>query len=129
MSARDILSVRIDTRFRPHMNHSKAAVVRGALIAYGVAFFWWYFSRALPADAGGREWAPGGVYMMAIGLALQLLGFAAQWFVRRYEREHGMHDMLAPQVAAVVQLLIDAATVLLFAIATFRSIATVSSSI
>jgi hypothetical protein len=111
------------------MNHQTGSVFRGALIAYGVAFCSWYLSRVLPADEAGNAWAPGSVYMIAVGLVLQLLVLGAKWLVQRYEREHGMHGMLSSQVAAIARLLIDALTVMLFAVATFRSIAIVPSSI
>lgn len=105
------------------------SVFRGALIGYGVAFFTWYFSRTLPQDASLERWAPGGAYMIAIGLVLQLLMLAAKWLVQRYERKHRMHGMLTPEVVAIMRLLIDGVTVLLFAVATFRSVSILPSGI
>ena len=96
---------------------------RGILIAYGVAFFSWYFNRALPQDSSTSDSSAGGGFMIGIGLALQVLMLAVKWLVGRYERDHGMEGMLQPQAIAIVQLLIDGVTVLLFAIGTFRSIA------
>jgi hypothetical protein len=96
---------------------------RGVLIGYGVAFFSWFFNRTLPEDETSRDWSAGSGYMIGIGLALQLLMLLVKWLVGRYERDHGMEGMLQPQAVAIVQLLIDGITVLLFAIGTFRSIA------
>jgi hypothetical protein len=96
--------------------------LRTLLITYGVAFFSWWFSRTLPSDESSRDWSPGSVYMIAVGLGLQLLMLTVKWIVTRYERDRGMEGMLSPSAVAVVQLLIDGVTVLLFAIATFRSI-------
>ena len=94
---------------------------RGLLIGYGVAFFSWYFSRSLPTPAEGA-WTRGSVTMIAIGLALQLFMLLVKWWVGRYERTYGMQGMLKPAAVELVQLLIDGVTVLLFAVATFRSI-------
>jgi hypothetical protein len=110
------------------------AFFRGALITYGVAFFSWWFSRTLPSDETLRDWTPGSVYMIAVGLGLQLLMLAVKWFVARCERDRGMAGTLSPTTlsptaVAVVQLLIDGVTVLLFAIATFRSIAIIPNQI
>lgn len=100
---------------------------RGALIAYGVVFFSWWFARALPADAS--PWASGNLRMIAFGTGLQVAAWLAKRLTARYERENGMTGMLAPTVASVAQLIIDGATVLLFAIATFRSIAIVPAAL
>jgi hypothetical protein len=102
--------------------------LRGALIAYGVAFFSWWFARTLPADPANAG-SPGDLYLIALGLVLQLTGWTVKWLVGRYEREHGMTGMLTPTVVGMVQLLIDGVTVSLFAIATFRSIAILPSAI
>jgi hypothetical protein len=96
--------------------------LRGALIAYGVAFFSWWFARTLPVDATSAS-APGNLYMIALGIGLQLAAWLAHWLVARYEREHGLTGMLTPTAIGVIQLILDGATVLLFAIATIRSIA------
>jgi hypothetical protein len=102
--------------------------LRGALIAYGVAFFSWWFARTLPADEASA-WTPGNLYMIALGLVLQVAAWTVKWLAARYEREHGMTGMLSPTAVSTAQLIIDGVTVLLFAIATFRSIAIVPSNL
>jgi hypothetical protein len=104
-----------------------ANALRGALIAYGVAFFSWWFGRTLPEDSSVAS--SDNLYLIACGVGVQLTAWIAKWLTARYEREHGMSGMLTPAVASVVQLIIDGVTVMLFAIATFRSIALVASSI
>jgi hypothetical protein len=104
-----------------------ANALRGALIAYGVAFCSWWFGRTLPEDSSAAS--SDNLYLIAVGIGVQLAAWIAKWFAARYEREHGMSGMLTPVVASIVQLIIDGVTVMLFAIATFRSIALVPSSI
>jgi hypothetical protein len=104
-----------------------ANALRGALIAYGVAFFSWWFGRTLPQDSSAS--ASDDLYLIAVGVGVQLAAWIAKWLAARYEREHGMSGLLTPAVASVVQLIIDGVTVMLFAIATFRSAALVPSSI
>lgn len=103
------------------------SALRAVLIAYGVAFFSWWFARTLPAS--DDAWAPGNIYMIALGLALQFLAWVAKRVAMRYEREHEMPGALTPTVANIVRVAIDGVTVLLFAIATFRSVAIVPSNV
>lgn len=94
--------------------------VRGILIAYGVAAFCWFFSRALPS--GSPEDDSSGGALFAVGLALQVALVIARVLVKRYEREHALEGEIYPQAMYVFELFADAVTVLLFAVGTFRAI-------
>ena len=94
--------------------------VRGIVIAYGVALGTYFMARA-------QHRAPSGLTTLLVaGLAVQ----AALWLWRRLAR--GRPDESAPDdetsgaaiALYVFELIADGATVLLFAIATFRGMTT-----
>jgi len=90
--------------------------LRGLLIAYGVGFFSWYFAQTLPVEQ------PGVLTTIAIGVGIQLAMMLLKASVRRFEKAHGLEGQLYPTALAIIDLLADAVTVLLFAISTFRAI-------
>ncbi len=102
--------------------------VRSAIIGYGIAAYGFllYSMGARPAsEAAGETESPLGALlrMVVIGLALQGLLLLVRWLVGRYERRHGLEGQVLPVAYYVFELCADAVTVLLFAIATFRGIA------
>jgi hypothetical protein len=112
----------------PLASNPIANALRGALIAYGVALFSWWFARALPAH-DTNDWRPGSLHMTALGVLLQIAAWVAKWLATRYERAHGMRGMLTPSVVGIAQVIIDGVTVLLFAVATFRGVVLVPATI
>jgi hypothetical protein len=92
--------------------------IRTAIIGCGVAAFGWLFTRRgiiedpLAADASSTA-----RLLLAAGLGCQALAFIARWWIKRNFGEEG-----GATGAALVEILADGATVLLFAIATFRGI-------
>jgi len=88
------------------------STMRGWIIGFGVVacgFFW--------RTSGG-----GILQMLLTGLGLQALLFLVKRAVGAYERRIGAEGELAPLAVYVFELLVDAGTVLLFALATFRGI-------
>ncbi len=98
-----------------------SSAVRGILITYGVAGFSWLFARTLPTEEDSP--VRGMLVAFGIGVALQVLALLVRAWLKRYERAHGMEGALYPQAAALFALLADAVTVLLFAVTTFKAIA------
>ncbi|HEX4910784.1 MAG TPA: hypothetical protein VFV64_08480 [Permianibacter sp.] len=84
-------------------------VLRGALITVGLLLLGW-----LQPDAGNSQFG------VAIGLLMQILWGLALWLVRRYEQRHRIEGTLQPTVTFILELLIDAITVALFAEALLR---------
>lgn len=76
--------------------------LRGVLIGYGVAAFLFFQSRALPPD-----WS---LVMLAAGIALQL----ALFVIGRLPDKRAL---------GLAELVADGATVLLFALGTFKGVA------
>lgn len=86
------------------------ATVRGILLTAGLALF-----ALLVPTAGGVA----GIGI-GIGVALQLLWWLAMHLAKRYEQQHQLDGALTPVVALVLELVIDAVTVGLFAHAVLR---------
>jgi len=61
-----------------------------------------------------------------VGVALQAALLLIRMVVTRYERSRGLEGLLSPLAIYLFELLVDAVTVALFAIATFRGIAEVA---
>ena len=78
-------------------------VLRGTLIAYGIAAFTYFYGKALPSG-----WV---LVMLGAGVVLQLALFG----VRKLA--------LPPQAMQIAGLVADGVTVLLFALGTFRGMA------
>jgi hypothetical protein len=80
-----------------------SGVLRGALIAYGIAAFTYFYGKALPSG-----WV---LMMLGAGVALQLILF-------------GLRKLALPaQAMQLAGLVADGITVLLFALGTFRGMA------
>jgi len=90
---------------------------RGAVIAYGIALF----AFLLPGRSG-VDTAQQAFNLVVAGLLIQAAALLLKYFVRRYERAHGIEGLL-PTAQAVFDLIVDGISVLLFAVATFRGIA------
>ena len=99
--------------------------IRSALIAYGIAAFVYFFPP--PRTNGDGEpvlvAATSALQILLVGLALQIVSLAIRKIVTRYERKHGMEGFLSPLALFIFELVVDAVTVLLFALATFRGLA------
>ena len=102
---------------------------RGLLIAV-ISLVAGYWIITPPADGAAQaRIAPGGIAMIAIGVALQLAVIGGNWWVTRYERAHGLQGQLAPGARHVLQLLADGVSVLLFALAVFGGVIGAAGSI
>ena len=92
--------------------------VRSTIIAYGIGATAYFFPNTT---------AQGAVPMLLSGLGLQALLPAARWLATRYERAEGIEGGLSRGVTIIGELVVDAVTVLLFALGTFRAIAQYAS--
>jgi hypothetical protein len=92
--------------------------LRTVVIGYGVAAFTWLFTRrGLIEDPLAAASSNTARLLFAFGIGCQILAFIARrWIKRRFEDEAGAN------AAAIVEILADGATVLVFAVATFRGI-------
>ena len=80
------------------------SLIRGILLGIGSLLLIW-----LPLATETR------ITGILIGLAMQIVWWLALWAVRRYERNHQLDGALQPTVVFILELLIDAITVALFA--------------
>jgi hypothetical protein len=62
------------------------------------------------------------LYMFLTGLGLQALLLLVRAAVGRYERAQGLEGQLSPLAIFLFELFVDAATVFLFALATYQGI-------
>jgi hypothetical protein len=83
-----------------------SGALRSAIIAYGIAAF----AFIVPQSATGSR------TMLVAGIAVQVLLLAAHWLAKRYTGD------LAPSAVAIVELIADGVTVLLFALATYMGV-------
>jgi type IV secretory pathway TrbD component len=92
--------------------------LRTAIIGYGVAAFSWLFTkRGIIEDPLAAEASSTARLLFASGIACQVLAFVLRlWIKRTSGSEDGANAM------ALIELLADGATVLIFAVATFRGI-------
>ena len=115
----------------PYESMRRHGAIRSILIAYGIGAFVYFFPRPQP-NADGEPvlvTATSALQMLLIGLGLQLISFAIRKIVTRYERAHGIEGFLSPLALFIFELVADAVTVLLFALATFRGIASFGSGL
>jgi hypothetical protein len=108
---------------------SIAGTVRGFIVAYGIGAY--ALIQHLVAGAR-REIIPFGenpLNLILIGFGLQAVRWVVLRAVGRYEKTHELEGALAPTVMVGIDLIIDGVTVLLFALATFRSITDVATSV
>jgi len=109
---------------------SVAGTVRGLIIAYGIGAYA-LISRNL-GTGSQRDTVSFGespLNLILIGLCVQVLRWAVMRAVARYEKAHDVEGALSPTLMYGVDLVIDGVTVLLFAVATFRSITGIAASI
>ncbi len=85
-------------------NSAKLSAVRSVLITLGVILLVFVQPNLETGSTG-----------IVIGLAMQIVWWLALWAVRRYERNHQLDGALQPIVVFILELLIDAITVALFA--------------
>lgn len=121
------------TRFEPQVLHSKRSAyerlrlhgaIRGAIIAYGIGVFTFFFSRPMvSAESPAISPAAGIFQMLLVGVGLQLLVLVVRRLAASYERVPGREGYLSPLAVFLFELLVDGVTVLLFAVATLRGIA------
>lgn len=114
----------------PYERLRRHGAIRSALIAYGIGAFVYFFPRPHPSvEAEPGLTAPivtpatSVLQMLLIGLAMQMVAFALRKIVTRYERAHGVEGFLSPLALFIFELVADGVTVLLFAVATLRGIA------
>ncbi len=107
----------------PVQTFDPASVVRGVIIAYGIGAYA-LISHKLGTTAGSDAGSFGesALYLIVIGLGLQVIRWLVMRAVGRYEKSRGLEGALSPTAAQAIDLLIDGVTVLLFAVATFRGI-------
>jgi hypothetical protein len=109
---------------------SVTGTVRGLIIAYGIGAYA-LISRNL-GTSSQRDTVSFGenpLNLILIGFGVQVLRWAVMRAVARYEKTHDVKGVFSPTVMYGVDLVIDGVTVLLFAVATFRSISGVAASI
>jgi hypothetical protein len=103
-------------------------MVRGAVIAYGIAATTLMLSRSGLADRAGYSPKRLLTYLL-VGLGLQTLLFIVRRLTARYERAAGLQGQLSPFAVYLFELIVDAITVFLFALATFRGFLQYSDAI
>lgn len=109
---------------------SVAGAVRGFIIAYGIGAYALIQQHLLAGSR--RETVPFGenpLNLILIGFGLQAVRWVVLRVVARYERAHELDGALSPTVMYGIDLVIDGVTVLLFAVATFRGITGVATSV
>ena len=101
-------------------------VIRSALIGYGVAAFTYLFSRSAAFEAGNAGQPSGSAQtLVLVGLALQVLLIGAHLITRRRAAD----SETAVQGLMILELVADGITVLLFAMATLRTIIHASGNV
>ena len=114
----------------PYESLRISGAVRSRIIAYGIGAFslleyWGKFPSTLDAPASGSNF----LYMLLVGVALQAALLLIHKVVARYERTEGLEGVLSPLAMYLFELIVDAVTVALFAIATFRGLAEVAKGV
>jgi len=107
-----------------------SGAIRGFIITYGVGLYSFLMGQAgVPPHAPGQK--PGGALLSMVLLAVGLQGtvLALRWGVKRYERSHGPDESIAPVAAFLSELVVDAVTVAIFAIGTFRGLAQMAGGV
>jgi hypothetical protein len=111
----------------PFENLRVGGTIRGVIISYGIGVM-----ALLLARSKGEllTVAPRQVlYMFLTGLGLQALLVAVRALVARYERATGFQGQLSPLAIYLFELVVDASTVFLFALATYRGILQYASAL
>jgi hypothetical protein len=103
-------------------------MVRGAVIAYGIAATSLILSGSGVADRAAYSSKRLLTYLL-VGLGLQALLFVVRRLTARYERAAGFEGQLSPLAVYLFELIVDAVTVFLFALATFRGFLQYSDAI
>jgi hypothetical protein len=108
-----------------------AGAIRSALIAYGIGAFVYFFPRPQPGIEGEPHLTttPGVAQTILVGVVLQTVAFAIRRIAARYERSRGLEGIVSPLTLYIFDIVVDAVTVLLFAIATFRGIGSFNTSL
>ncbi len=91
-----------------------SGAVRGAVIGYGIAAYFWFFPQAGAAS--------GVVKMLLAGIGLQIVAFVLRRLVVRYERANGLEGQVTPQAMYIFEMIADGVTVLLFALSTYLGV-------
>lgn len=96
---------------------------RTAVLGYGVAAFTWLFTRrGIIEDPLATDASSTARLLFVAGIGCQLVAMLARWWIRR---AFGTEESADAQ--AIVEVLADGVTVLLFAVATFRGIASLAA--
>lgn len=112
----------------PYENLRLSGVFRGAVITYGILATTLILTRSglgNPEEYSAKQV----LFYLLTGLALQALLFIVRTLTARYERAAGLEGRLSPFVVYLFELIVDAVTVLLFALATFRGFLQYSNAI
>jgi hypothetical protein len=98
--------------------------VRGAIIAYGIGAYTFFFSQpTTPAEQPAASPVAGVTQMLLVGVGLQLLVLVVRKLAPGSGRALDRERNPSPLGVFLFELLVDGVTVLLFALATFRGIA------
>lgn len=103
-----------------------SGTIRSAIIAYGIAGTTLLLARSSDADEHSPKRL---LYYLLTGLGLQALLFIVRRLTARYERAVGLEGQLSPFAVYLFELIVDAVTVFLFALATFRGFLQYSNAI
>lgn len=104
------------------------SMFRGIVITYGIAATSFILARSGIGSA--EEYSPKrALTYLLVGLALQGLLFLVRTLTERYERSAGLEGQLSPFAVYVFELIVDGATVLLFALATYRGLLQYSNAV
>ena len=103
---------------------------RSAIIAYGIGAYTVFVPHAAgPAGSTAANIAVEITSMLFTATALQLLVFVVRAIAAAYERVTEKELPLGPLAMYVFELLVDGATVLLFALATYRGVAQLAAGL
>ena len=98
--------------------------VRGFIISYALAAFALLLPRRHESEAYADAFAT-----VVFALALQVLIVLVRYLTQRYERRHRIEGELLPKAMFVAELVADGVSVLLFALGTFRAIASTTAAL
>jgi len=107
-----------------------ADAARGILITAVIGFISYFVMVPKPENAQAQPFMSStGIYLLLIGVGLQVLILFGKPLIGKYERAHGLEGQISPIAVHILQLLADGATVLLFAIAVFGNVSRFASDI
>ena len=105
----------------PYEKLRVSGTIRSAIIAYGIGAMTLLLVRSGGGDSVAI--APRQVlHMVLTSLGLQALLLLIRTLTARYERAAGLEGYVSPLAAFLFELIADAVTVFLFALATYRGI-------